>query len=56
MIVSKAKHINPITGYEVPDEALLTHGLFVTEDADNIYVTGWDGVTETFSKERWELR
>jgi hypothetical protein len=55
-LISKAKHINPLTGFEVPDE---THLFFdvdkVEEDQENYYlVKAWEQGTRVYSKAKWK--
>ena len=54
--VSRAKHINPITGFEVPDYSItICYSCEIEEDCDNYYIVSmWEPTTEVFAKTKWE--
>lgn len=57
-LVSRSKHINPVTGFEIPDESIIFFDSCIIEEDDVNYHVGnaWEPKTEVFAKARWERR
>lgn len=58
-INSKKTHVNPFTGFSIPDESYFFTGHDLEEDEENYYAVRsypTDGVArETFPKALWEV-